>query len=67
LNAAPAEQWFDARGAQQRVVDVVLIGRGEMAIPGVPRLLVGVVEDDELEFGASEARPTPLGEPPIWF
>ena len=65
-----AQQRLDPAGAEQRVVHVVLVRRGEVAVAGGPGLLVGVVEDDELELGAGEgdagparrrARPGPAG------
>ena len=49
-----AQQRLDPAGAEQRVVDVVLVGRRQRPVGGVPGLLVGVVEDDELELGAGE-------------
>ena len=48
------EQRLDPGGAQDRVVDVVLVARGQVAVGGVPGLFVGVVEDDELQLGARE-------------
>ena len=65
-----AQQRLDPAGAEQRVVDVVLVRRSQVAVAGVPRLLVGVVEDDELQLGAGQrdqprrrrpARPAPAG------
>src|SRR5690606_27100216 len=52
LVADAAQQRLDAPGAEHRVVDVVLVGRGEPPVAGVPGLLVGVPEDDELQLGA---------------
>ena len=49
-----AQQRLDPRGADQRVVDVVLVDRGQVAPAAVVRVLVGVVERDELELGAGE-------------
>ena len=57
LVADPADQRLDPRRAEQRVVDVVEVGRLEVAIGLLPGLLVGVLEDDELELGAGVARP----------
>ena len=37
LVADPAQQRLDPRGAQHRVVDVVLVGRGEVAVAGASR------------------------------
>src|SRR3712207_8654488 len=50
--ADPAQQRLDPRRAEHGVVDVVLVGRCQAAVPGAPRLLVGVAEDDELELRA---------------
>jgi hypothetical protein len=61
--ADAADERLDARGAQQGVVDVVEVGRLELAVGLVPRLLVGVAEHDELELGARGRLPAPLGEP----
>ena len=58
-----AQQRLDPGGAQDRVVDVVLIRRGQALVAGVPGLLVGVVEDDELQLGAGE-RGQPGGRRP---
>ena len=48
--------------AEQRVVDVVEVGRLELAVGLALRLLVGVAEDDELELGAGERGPAALLE-----
>ena len=58
-----AQQRLDPARAEQRVVDVVLVRGGQAAVAGVPGLLVGVVEDDELELGAGEGDQTLLGGP----
>ena len=58
-----AQQRLDARRAQQRVVDVVEVGRLEVAVGLVPRLLVRVAKHDELELGAGDRVPAALGEP----
>ncbi len=61
--ADAADQRLHARGAEDRVVDVVEVGRIEVAVALAPGLLVGVAEDDELELGARVRRPAALGEP----
>ncbi len=60
--ADAADERLDAGGPEHRVVDVVAVGRGEVAVAGVPRLLVGVAEDHELELGAGERLPAARGE-----
>jgi len=55
--AQRAQQRFDPAGAEDGVVDVVLVGGGELPVPGRVGLLVGRVEDDELELGARHGRP----------
>ena len=54
LVADAAQQRLDPGRAEQRVVDVVEVGRLQVAEPLLPGLLVGVLEDDELELGAGE-------------
>ena len=54
--ADPADQRLDPRRAEHRVVDVVEVGRLEVAVALVPGVLVGVPEDDELELGAGVRR-----------
>ena len=51
-----AQQRLDPAGAEDRVVDVVLVGRRQAGVALVPGLLVAVVEDDELELGADDTR-----------
>ena len=63
LVSDPADQRFDARRAQQRVVDVVEVRRLEVAIGLAPRVLVGVPEDDELELGRGGGDEPTLGQP----
>ena len=63
LVADPADQGLDPRRAEQRVVDVVEVRRLEVAVRLLPGLLVGVLEDDELELGARVGDPAALGEP----
>lgn len=63
LVADAAQQGLDAAGAEHRVVDVVLVGRGEAAVAGVPGLLVGVLEDDELQLRADLGGVAEGGEP----
>jgi hypothetical protein len=60
--ADAAQERLDARGAQHRVVDVVAVGRRQPAVGAVPGVLVGVLEDHELELGAGERLPAALGE-----
>jgi hypothetical protein len=57
------DQRLDARGAEHRVVDVVEVDRLEVAVALLPGLLVGVVEDDELELGARHRPPAAFLEP----
>ena len=57
LVADPADQRLDPRRAEQRVVDVVEVGRLEIAVGLLPGVLVGVLEDDELELGAGVGDP----------
>ena len=57
--ADPADQRLDPRGAEQRVVDVVEVGRLEVAVALAPRLLVAVAEHEELELGARRWRVQP--------
>ena len=61
--ADAADQRLDARGAEHRVVDVVEVGRIEVAVGLVPRRLVGLAEDHELELGARVGAPPALGQP----
>ena len=58
-----AQQRLDPGGAEDRVVDVVLVGRRQVAVVAVARLLVGVVEDDELQLGAGQRDQPVLGGP----
>jgi hypothetical protein len=60
--ADPPQQRLDPRGAQHRVVDVVLVGRRQVAVAGVPGLLVGVPEDEELQLRADVGRHPGLGQ-----
>lgn len=62
LVADAAQEGLDAPGPEHRVVDVVLIGRGEPLVARVPGLLVGVLEDDEFELGADLGGVAELGE-----
>ncbi len=62
LVADAAQQGLDAAGAEDGVVDVVLVDRGQVAVAAVPGLLVGVLEDDEFELGAGMGRVAVLGE-----
>ena len=58
----PAQQRLDPASAEERVVDVVQVGRGEAPVGAVPRLLVGLLEDDELELGGGVGPEAPLRE-----
>src|SRR3954451_12978375 len=57
------QQRLDPARAEDRVVDVVLVGRREVGVSLGPRRLEAVIEDDELELGADHRHPTPLGQP----
>jgi hypothetical protein len=61
--ADAAQQRLDAGGAEHRVVDVVEVGRVQVAVAGRRRLVVGVLEDDELELGGSHGAEAALGQP----
>ncbi|CAM5665109.1 hypothetical protein SANTM175S_06326 [Streptomyces antimycoticus] len=63
LIADAAQQGLDPAGAEDGVVDVVLVGGGHPAVAGVPRLLIAVPEDHELQLGAGVRGPAALGEP----
>ncbi|GAA3241061.1 hypothetical protein GCM10020256_63660 [Streptomyces thermocoprophilus] len=63
LVADAAQQGFDAAGAENGVVDVVLVDGGEPAVSGVPCLLVGVAEDDEFQLGSGLRGQSAFGEP----
>src|SRR5271169_2062766 len=56
------DQRLHARGAEERVVDVVKVRGLELAVALVPGLLVGVAEDDELELGSGVCYPASLRE-----
>ena len=58
-----AEQRLEPRRPEDRVVDVVEVAGHHVAVGLVPRLLVGVAEDDELELGGGQRAPAALGEP----
>ena len=62
LVADLAQQRLHARPAEHRVVVVVEVGRLEAAVALLGRLLVGVLEDDELELGAGEGLQPALGQ-----
>jgi len=49
-----AQERLDAARAEDRVVDVVEVRRDEIAVSGVPGVLVRRVVHDELELGAGE-------------
>ena len=63
LVADPPDQRLDPRGPQQRVVDVVEVGRLEVVEALLPGLLVGVAEDDELELGSGHCGEAALRQP----
>ena len=58
--ADPADQRLDARGAEQRVVDVVGVPGLEVAVGLVLSLLVTVAEHEELELGGGVRAPATL-------
>ena len=58
-----AQQRLHPGRGQHRVVDVVVGGRCQAAVAGGPRLAEGVVEDDELEFGAHVGHQPLVGQP----
>ena len=58
-----AQQGLHPGRRQHRVVDVVVGGRSQVAVPGFPGGAVTVVEDHELQFGTDERRQPALGEP----
>ena len=60
--ADPADERLHPGGAQQRVVDVVEVGRLEVAVAAAPRVLVGVAEHHELELGARHGGEPALGQ-----
>ena len=59
----PAQQRLDLRGAHDRVVHVVGVGRGQVAVAGGLRLGVRVLVHDELELGAGQRGQPALGQP----
>ena len=61
--ADPAEQRLDPRGAEHGVVDVVEVGRREVAVALAGGLVVGVAEDHELQLGGADGGEPALGEP----
>ncbi len=61
--AEPAQQWLDPGCAEDRVVHVVVVSGGQVAVVLRPRLLVGVGVDDELQLGARQGHQPALGEP----
>ena len=62
LVADTPEKVLDSARPDDRVVDVVLVGRREVVIASSPRLFVGVLEDDELELGPDVGDQAPLGQ-----
>ena len=61
--AQVAQQRLDPRGAEDGVVDVVLVDRRQVAPAPVVGLLVRRVEGDELELGAGQRDHPALGDP----
>ena len=61
--ADTAQQRLDARPAQDRVIDVVEVRWRQVAISGLPGLLVTIEEDDELQLRADECRHAGIGQP----
>ena len=62
LVADTPQKVLDPARADDRVVDVVLVGWREVVIPTPPRFFVRVLEDDELELGPDVGDQAPLGE-----
>src|SRR5579864_3328046 len=60
--ADPPDQRLDPGGPEQRVIDVVEVGRLEVPVALAPGLLIGVAEDQELELGARIGTPAALGQ-----
>ena len=54
LIADATQQGLDTSATEHRVIDVVKIRGGEIAVAVDPGFFVSVEEDDELEFGADE-------------
>ncbi len=61
VGADRAQQRLGPAGAEDRVVDVVLVDRREVVPAGVGGVLVAGVEGDELQLGAGEGLPAVLG------
>ena len=57
-----AQQRLDPGATEDGVVDVVEVCWREIAIARLPRLLVTVEEDDELQLGADECRHAGIGK-----
>ena len=58
-----AQQRVHSRRRQDRVVDVVIAGRGQPVVAGCPRLAIGLVEHDELQLGGDVGGQSALGQP----
>ena len=56
-----AEHRLDPRGAEDRVVDVVLVRGDQVAVVLVVRLLVRVLHEDELQLGAGDGDVAEVG------
>ena len=63
LVADLAQQRLDAVAPEDGVVDVVAVRRREARVARVPGLLVGLLEDDELELGAAVRNHPEAGRP----
>ena len=59
--ADPADQRLDPRGAQQRVVDVVEVGRLQLSVALVPRRLVAVAEPRAARARSTRSRSSRAG------
>ena len=62
--ADPADERLDVGRVEQRVVDAVRGGLGQVPIAGIPRLAVRAAEDHEFELGADLRRQTTPGQAP---
>ena len=59
--ADPSQDRLDAARSHHRVVDVVLVGRRQVAVALGPRLLIAVAVDHELQLGPGHGLPAALG------
>ncbi len=58
-----AQQRLHPRRRRDRVVDVVVAGRGQPAVAAGPRLAIGLVEHDEFELGGDIGGQAAFGQP----